>query len=173
MFTDNYLNLRKALFMGSGNYQFFYHDGSAVYWDASSLYKLDFGSFMKFGRCRGLFNDSMAPGIYFGTGSTPAARTDRTLESLITSGLEITNPSSIVLTEDAGVYEYSSTFTIKNTSDADITISEVGAYTVFVTPSNAYYGPMLLERTVLDNPITIPAGKVKIFIYKLTFNQPS
>lgn len=62
-------------------------------------------------------------------------------------------------------------YTINNTSGADVTISEVGFFgcTRFYpsSSSSARYIPVLLERTLLETPITIPADGVGKVTYTI------
>ena len=167
MFTDNYIKYKKMMFFGS-------HDGLSYVLDngsgmnanyGNSNYNSDIGKYMHNGYCGD--PNYQRPGVYFGSGSTPAARTDYCLESVITSGLTITGPAKAAIgAEGEGKYIVQSPFTVYNTSDADINIYEVGYYSLV---NNAYIA--LFDRTVLDEPIVIPAGQSKLVTYKLVFNQ--
>lgn len=119
-------------------------------------------------------------GVCFGTGSTPATKDDYTLESPITSGITVTNPSDVVYHEnDNGQYTFSASFVVANTSDAELNIWEVGVVSYLgnycstgITISGSFGGsPILFDRQVLSEPITIPAGESKLVTYKITFNQ--
>lgn len=132
---------------------------------------------MKNGRCKALPTSYAStawntdPGVYFGKGSTPAQKTDANLESLIDSGLEITSPAKVVEYSDGnGKYEFIADFGVRNISESEINIYEVGLFLSVRVKSSQYY-PMLVERTVLAEPITIPPGEAKLVSYKLTFNQ--
>lgn len=105
-------------------------------------------------------------GIVLGTGTTPATVDDYWLEQIITSGLnvQITNASQY------GIYRL--TLTITNTSDSNITIGEIGAQApapcVGVSGKKAF----MIDRTVLDSPITIPAGGIGKIEYEIKINLP-
>lgn len=182
MFTNNYMSKKRAEFFGENNKHAFrdWHNfsntigiynmsGNAIKW-------YDIGQFVT-ARAATVpsANSNMAsvnPGVYFGSGSTPAKKSDYKLETPITSGLNITNPSAFTETNDGnGKYEFSASYVLANTSGAEMNIYEVG----FVLPINCnydgYYHPILVERTVLVEPITIPAGGSKMVTYKITFNQ--
>ena len=68
-------------------------------------------------------------------------------------------------------------FTITNTSSNAFTIKEVA----WVSPITSYWnnnsssagGVAMLDRTVLDTPVTIPAGGVGQVEYTITFNLPT
>ena len=98
-------------------------------------------------------------GVTLGSGSTPATVDDYKLESAITKGLSVSitriyeNPVKLVIL-------------ITNTSDAPITIAEVGWQSLF---GGAY---ALADRTVLDTPVTIPAGGIGKIEYEIKINLP-
>lgn len=107
-------------------------------------------------------------GIMIGSGGTPATLDDYKLEALITSGLSV----SVSVTSDDdndGVYK----LTITNTSGVDVTIKEIGMALKLYTGSNSTVSAnFLVERTVLDNPITIPAGGIGLIDYAIKLPIP-
>jgi hypothetical protein len=142
-------------------------------------YSLDFGGLMRYGRCK-TFPTSKGEdkpvqsdyGVYFGSGSTPATREDYKLESPIESGLSITNPSSLVWLEtDGGNCSAVADFVLRNTSGAKIVVREVGFVSALIRQNDGDFYPCLFERTVLDNPVTIPAGEAKLIEYKVTVSE--
>ena len=158
-------------------------NGSAI-----GSYCFDIGAVMKIGRCRkvtpnyvgyygnDIVNYNLNPGVYFGSGSTPASKDDNCLENPIESGLEITSPNDVSLVSDGnGMYSISSRFLVANTGDTDATIQEIGLISS-VCDSSGFSNSktlvsVLFERTVLEAPVTIPAGEARLIEYKLTFNQ--
>lgn len=62
------------------------------------------------------------------------------------------------------------TFTITNTGDESFTIKEVGMFTIM---GSSQPHVALLERTVLDNPVTIAAGGVGQVTYNIKLNYPT
>lgn len=175
MFTKNYEQFRHMMFFNiyNGNQTFTRETGATVKAGAQYNYSRDIGANLHQGRCRTV--DESYPGVYFGAGSTPATKNDYTLESPITSGLTITNPSAAAIsTEGAGKYIVQSAFIVRNDTDAEINIYEIGFYTTInyyknSTTTETY--PVLMERTVLTEPINILPGESKVVTYKLTFNQ--
>lgn len=183
MFTDNFIKLMQLFAFcdsyGTRVYGFKKVNGTTI--DAGALYLCysGFANYMKTARC-GAFTDEAtgSSGVYFGSGYTPAQKSDYKLESQITSGLSITNSNVLTEHEKDGQYTLSASYAVKNTSDAEINISEIGLFSAVCTStSDRIYTstdtryPILVERTVLTEPITIPAGKTKIVTYKITFNQ--
>jgi len=143
-----------------------YHSGSSNYTPEKRLSGSDYNTlftyFMQLGKLSfgyherpNTYNwDTLGNYIQFGTGSTAADYEDYQLESPITSGLSmvqsegtLTAPSAF----DAVTHKYSSTrtFTINNTSDSSITLSELGIFSC----------SCLVYREVLATPITIDPGE--------------
>ena len=110
------------------------------------------------------------PWFVVGRGTTPATLDDYALEDLITSDLSCTVATAVDEDNDA-VYK----LTLTNTSSEDITIGEVGIH------STCYYGNnssartcwALLERTVLDTPLNIPAGGIGMIDYTIKLPIPT
>lgn len=191
MFTNNYIAFQKARFEESYRIGTVTRlvDAAGSTQNAYTTYFVctDIGGWMKTARCKeivgsvsnSMLSDNTYPGVYFGTGSTPAKKSDYKLESPITSGLAFTNPSALAWTEDGnGKYAASADFVVRNTTEAEINIYEIGLFTPFSWNYNfvALTNSMpvnyaLMERTVLTEPITIPAGGTKMITYKITFNQ--
>lgn len=184
MFTNNYLKFKKFWFFNTSQSVVDFAGESRTYTYGTNLYSVfaDIGYYMDTARCRTIASGSSSnitmngcnAGIYFGSGSTPAAKSDYTLVNPITSGLTITNPSSLVYQEDGeGQHSYSASFILANTSDAEINIYEIGLFgqTAAYSSGARYYYPILMERTVLTEPINIQPGESKLVTYKVTFNQ--
>lgn len=180
MFTRN---MHSFMYMCTTGYSGSSATGSAMFYDCvgtsfsgQMYYTRDgFLGWMTASRCKRLpttYSSSASGaggGVYFGTGSTPATWNDYTLESPITSGL--TTSSGGRLTERSGdTYSYLVTYTLYNNTDADINIYEVGLFSPVSYRDDQHY-LALMERTVLTEPITIPAGESKLVTYKITFNQ--
>ncbi len=109
-------------------------------------------------------------GTFFGTGTTPPTRDDYKLESPITDG---TLYSSVQTAPVQGFDEDHArlyvTHEVHNTGTEDITVSEVGIFGCARDSSNVIF---LLDRTVLDTPITIPAGGQKSVTIAVRFDYP-
>lgn len=112
--------------------------------------------------------ESGTAGVYFGTGSTPATENDYRLESPITSGLSFSNQSIAYTTDNEKVVMQSS-YAVTNRTAEDITIREIGC-TSYIPKYSSGSVLCMIERTVLDEPITIPAGDATSFTYKVTYN---
>ena len=112
-------------------------------------------------------------GVRMGTGDTPATVDDYKLSGNLITGYSFT--AKIETKNSAESDKITATYTITNTSSSEITIKEVGIVAKMAkttsTPQTQHMG--LLERTVLDEPVTIPAGGVGQVVYTITFNYPA
>ena len=108
-------------------------------------------------------------GVSFGAGTSPATAQDYKLAAPITTGLSIIFPKSLTYAKGASFEDVAVTYGVTNISSSEITISEIGLVaTIFV--SGNLYNSVLVDRTVLDTPVTIPAGESKQITYTIRFN---
>lgn len=189
MFTNNYILFQKTRFSSRH-----YADtvtgvknavGTTCEIGLSSAYSCDIGGWLNRGRCAaivgkytGYIQNADHGGVYFGAGSTPATKEDYCLEAPITSGLTITNPSALTWENGGnGKYTVAADYLVRNTTESDINIGEIGVfvsahYNSYTNLGNSTENNVLLmERTVLETPVTIPAGEARLIEYKITFNQ--
>lgn len=190
MFTRNYKSwIRNSMLYSSGNG--FYDVGNTVFteqrgtisnsnYGSWSLRTSDLGTCMK----RLLFSAPTTSetsaagycnGIMLGTGTTPPTENDYNLENPILSGISFVAGSVVIAPAGDGSYVMYVDHVLTNKTEEDITINEVGLFGEVCSrwSSNTNWGirAVLLERTVLGEPFVIPAGKLRLFTYKLTFNQ--
>ena len=102
-------------------------------------------------------------GVIFGDGDTPPTAEDYKLAGNIITGLS----TSVNMTSSInnGVAQIVATYTI--TASSEVTIKEIAAF------ANAgSTGKYMVDRTVLDTPVTIPAGGIGQVEYTITFNYP-
>jgi hypothetical protein len=92
-----------------------------------------------------------------GTGTTPPTRTDYKLESEVAEGV-----ASLTVSEDIGVITVAGAFTFT----ADTVISEIGLKWEGTVSGSSTCGKVLLDRTVLSTPITVPAGTTLTVVYR-------
>ena len=115
---------------------------------------------------------SFGGGVIFGNGDTPPTPEDYKLSSDIVSGFAYSAAISKAST-DSGT-GITATYTITNTSASAIVIKEIGVVAKLMASNYSglqYIG--LLDRTVLDTPVTIPAGGVGQVVYTITYNYPT
>lgn len=117
-------------------------------------------------------------GVAFGSGDTPATDEDYTIGSIIStlSG----SAASAVTSYDATLEKYKVyiNYTLTNTGSESITIKEVCRFN-YVFPATAIgqqasgFGSqksVLIDRVVLDTPVTIAAGESGIVRYETMYN---
>lgn len=100
-----------------------------------------------------------------GTGTTAPTENDYELTAVNTD----VSCDSVVVGSSAN---YAKTYTaiFSNPTSSDIIVTEVGLYgKISYNSQNEFYMDVLLDRTVLSTPITIPAGESKAITYELGF----
>ena len=108
-------------------------------------------------------------GFCVGSGATAATEDDYELANMITSNVSASIVSNPSLDEDENptvVYD----LTITNTGSTAVTIAEIGfkqsIYTTTAVGGTSFTSrTFLLDRTVLAEPVTIPAGEFAVIRY--------
>ena len=117
---------------------------------------------------------SETTGVSFGTGTTIATASDYRLENILNSEkINVVTPSEVSFSRFGAYEEYSVTFGVTNKTTYPITISEVGLTAkpfYFANGNNYTHTYALVDRTVLDTPVTIPVGQSKQITYTIRFN---
>lgn len=112
---------------------------------------------------------STIPNIFFGTGTTPPTRDDYTLSGTKIEGLTRQNMIGYYEMLDDGIKITKSLF-MNNTGTEDVTVGEIAWVTSMISYSMTYgYDDILLDRTLLEEPITIPAGGTAQINYSIFF----
>lgn len=117
-------------------------------------------------------------GVVFGTGNVAPTIDDYKLSGELVTGLNTSNVTFVTTdTYENGRRTRTVVYTISNTADADITIGEVGLVGFIRGASSSsssytYNNQVLLERTALEEPVTIPAGGVGRVTYSITVEDP-
>lgn len=167
MLTRNFYSHMRATMQGV-SVPFTLFDGTDYSVTAEEVTK---GTIKPFSGMARYFPDSgSTPGINFGTGRTAPKVTDFRLEEPIDSGLTVTTPSAVSYNRTDEYEEYVATYGV--TANETVTISEIGLG-AHVQISIAPYKNALMDRTVLETPITIPAGETKQITYTIRFNYPT
>ena len=110
-------------------------------------------------------------GVSFGTGTTPADISDYYLESILDpQKISVATPSAVSFSQFDTYEEHSVTFGITNKTAEAITISEMGLTAMPYYSGSSTRKCVLVDRTVLDAPVTIPAGQSKQITYTIRFN---
>lgn len=101
--------------------------------------------------------------VKFGDGDVPATIDDYKLSGNTITGL--TGSAVASYTPDDDGITFSAVWTLTNGNADSVTIKEVGLTT--------YTGGYFIDRTVLDTPVTIPAGGVGQITYTIRLNYPT
>lgn len=116
-------------------------------------------------------------GVIVGTGNTPPTDSDYTLANLITEGLTGTVTKVQTFDETANQFKLTLTLSLTSSAASNITISEIGL-TGFINASSTkddetagVSGQLfLIDRTVLDAPVTIEPSDTATIKYELISN---
>ncbi len=114
--------------------------------------------------------------VVVGSGDTPATEDDYCLESQLT-GLTATNSNSVQYDAENFRFIQRVEYTISNNGSTDVTIKEIGrvcscntaATKGATTTSSAKC--FLVDRTVLEAPVVVPAGESSIVRYEFVFPE--
>ena len=109
-------------------------------------------------------------GVILGDGDTPPTSDDYKLAGNIVTGFNYSKTLTQVVSETAVTAK--AVYTITNANSTEITIKEIGL--IGNADNSASSSKIfLLDRTVLDTPVTIPAGGIGQVEYTITFNLPT
>lgn len=111
-------------------------------------------------------------GIHIGAGTKEESENDYSLDNKITSGISASTPATSMGIDNDGNPFKKILFTLTNTTNNDILVSEIGYFQNFAV-SNALnqiantFRAFMIDRTVLDNPVTVPANGSAVIEYTL------
>lgn len=125
--------------------------------------------------CMSSFTSSATgSGVMIGTGTTPATAGDYKLEAQITTGVTFSGTTNVSYNIDDDGYSMFTTGGVKNTGTEPIAVSEVGLVCrLYYGTSSSNLCNVLLDRTVLEEPITINPGETKQLTYTIRMNYPT
>ena len=174
MVTRNFLNLL-AMALESGNQL-----GCLQVRDVNGYTRFLSGYFndnsvFPFGAVTSFTLNATAAGISIGTGSTPAAEDDYNLEETITSGVNVVITGTSYGVESPWFPFVKFDLTITNTGENPLVVTEVGykqrlLTTKVIGSTSRASTVLLLDRCVLDTPVTIAPGDAGIVTYRLQTN---
>ena len=110
-------------------------------------------------------------GVLFGTGDTPASLDDYKLAGDVIQNIAASIHKTYTYSEAQPSLK--AVYTITNNNEAAITIKEVALNLQFNYTSDNSTTGCVIDRTVLDTPVTIPAGGVGQVEYTITLNLPT
>ena len=120
--------------------------------------------------------DEWFRGVVFGTGTGTPTVDDTTLFGSHITAITASNTTTAVSNSaNSEKSTLTCVYTITNNTSSDITIGEVGlvAEVKGKSSSKTFYGATLYEHSVLDTPITIPAGGVGQVTYAISMDYPT
>lgn len=184
MFTKNYWNILSSFALGGGpDKTLIRTNGTEYSLEGKHAIATPFG-----GTASTILTkyNSSTGGVIFGDGTTPPTPDDYKLSGNIITGISgsRTRQSSVDELGDNNIF----TFTLTNSNSTDITIREVGflygtslesrylssdSSTSLTQTTLNVLMPLLVNRIVLDEPITISAGGVGQVTVNLRFNYPT
>lgn len=182
MFTKNYYKMMKKMLVDTGltvkgisyqNYEREIQCPYIYYWNVVFPNK---SSAASYNLCRMDYlikSTAEYAGVLIGTGTTPPTIDDYKLSGEIISNF--TYSSALSIEETDGGFTATVLFTITNTGSEAFTIGEIG----MITNADKQYSSKasetykyLIERTVLDEPLTIEAGGVGLLTYTINYTFP-
>lgn len=110
-------------------------------------------------------------GVKFGDGDTPVTFNDYKLSGNLIRTISVTKIQQHSA-DVAGEKVFQMVYTLTNTSDTDVTIKEIGIVCSAYYASN-YSHTILIERTVLDSPVTISPASVGQITYTIKLKHPT
>lgn len=110
-------------------------------------------------------------GICFGDGTAQPDINDITLSGNII--LTLTGTATVTQNTDDNGTSVTSTIVLKNTGSKAVTLSEVGLIIRAYRSSGAAYNVWLLvDRTLLETPVTIPSNETRTINYTISIARP-
>ena len=184
MFTANWYKALTAACISNNAFKYTGYKGTPISHGTSSNYRAiplltpDFGSSESYAPRLDVVQQGISGdygcGVIFGNGTTPPTLADYCLSGNIISGITATVGSTDVAAIENGV-TLTTVYTIINNNSTAITIGEIGLvgkpYTNTTSTDEAYKA--LLERTVLETPVTIEPGTVGRVTYTITIQYPA
>lgn len=113
-----------------------------------------------------LSSASRPNGVAFGNGTGVVNENDYNLFGECVKGINCT--AVVTCNQDGSNISKEIEYTVSNTNSSDVTITEIAYVTAGLF--NNTWQPILLDHTLLDEPVTIPAGGVGQVTYTFNFN---
>lgn len=173
MFTKNWFNLFKNYFASTNDSLSL--KGVNTKGQEKSLYAYNTHSYLFPSNVTSLvtkeISNTDAPGVFFGDGDTPPTEDDYTLSGSQVTTLVARSTNSVSSVEGNDVVHATSYF-LENTGTTEVTIKEVAWVSGHRTQSNlSHY--FMLDRTLLDSPVTIEPGGVAKITYTRRLTIPT
>lgn len=184
MLTNNWKNMIRGIFQGSADdgvtdavmrHPDWESFGADTYFHSSNVLDTVHFQALFLNDMPNVRTTTSANGVIFGNGTALPTAEDTNLSGSLITTIKATSTRSKKVNEDGSCVK-TCVYTITNTGSDDIVISEIGymgllkgvyTYNDTASTNNKY---CLLEHTLLEEPVTIPAGGVGQITYSVTFN---
>lgn len=103
-------------------------------------------------------------GIFFGNGEKQVSENDYRLNGAILND-KLECMATVTAENDGDVRKIVGVYTLRNTSDSEITIREIGLVGYTSDYNTSVY--LLIDRTLLDEPLTLAAGETGEITYTI------
>lgn len=140
--------------------------------NTQSVYKNIYNGLGFYGMNKTLSTSKTTCRAILGTGTTPPTFDDYDLSGSIIKTISSAVASTSKTVEEDGI-TIRTTWTVTNTGDAAITIGEVAFFSDRTSSASSSGYGMCIERTVLEEPITIEAGGVGQVTYTIRLKYPT
>lgn len=174
MFTKNYYNSLMSYTTGAtipkGLVDYSNTVRDSVY--SPTTYTYAYYAFPRYAMSKGVKTSTANnEGVMFGDGNTPATINDTALAGNLITTISV-SVSFAETVDDMGC-AVNGTFVVTNTGSNEITIREAVMYLRCPYNSSGGSFPCVIDRTVLDTPVTIPAGGIGQVTYTIRMNYPT
>ena len=118
-------------------------------------------------------SSGLSSGVLFGDGDTPVTVDDYNIKGNRITNLTVSS-NSVVNYSDSNKATMTVNYTVTNNNATDVTIKEIAMFKMTQksgSNNTAFY--LMLDRTVLDSPVTIEAGGIGQVTYTIDMNYPT
>ena len=170
MILNNYKNLFKNMLLRPSEFGLVNTSGGVTNVRSSYAFESYAETYqtLAFYRISNISTSYTTRGVMFGDGSS-ANEDDYKLSGNIVKAFA-GSASATTIVNDDGTFTKKAIYTITNTSDGDLTISEI-LYLGETRSGGSTVCYCATEHTVLDSPLVIPVGGVGQITYEITFDM--
>lgn len=169
MLLNNYRNWIFAA-MTKGSYVYTSRNGVVRTTDFSTTAPVSTDGFILTRKLGTVNTVISSEGVCFGDGDTPPTLDDYGLSGNVITG--IAGTASVTTADDGDYRVITATYTITNNNSSEIVIKELLYTARMCLGLSSNYSDIALDRTVLDEPLTVAAGGVGQVVFKIRVKNP-